>query len=297
MGDRLFPLASSGEHCVDLSLSQLNVPALLKRHGLRPDKSLGQNFLVDSKALYRVAESAGITQEDQVLEIGAGTGSLTRILSTMARRVVAIEIDPRLIPILREVLTDFHNTKIVEGDILSVNLSDLFEQPGYLVVANIPYYITSALIRHLLESAVRPRCLVLTVQREVAERICAEPGDMSLLSLSVQVYGRPRVLSQIPAGAFFPVPKVDSSIVRVDLFDTPRIREENLPAFFRLAKAGFSQKRKTIRNALAGGLAWNPKQAEDLLHAAQIDPLRRAETLDLGEWNRMVEEYLTLTKV
>jgi 16S rRNA (adenine1518-N6/adenine1519-N6)-dimethyltransferase len=159
------------------------------------------------------------------------------------------------------------------------------------VVANIPYYITSALIRHLLEARLKPERLVLTVQREVAERINAGPGDMSLLALSVQVYGQPRAMGRIPAGAFYPAPKVDSTVMRVDLYHTPRIALPLLNTFFRLAKAGFSQKRKTLRNALAGGLHLDPTEAADLLKSAGIDPQRRAETLFFEEWERLVEAY------
>jgi len=166
--------------------------------------------------------------------------------------------------------------------------------PRYRVVANIPYYITSALIRHLLEAPQPPELLVLTVQREVAERICAAPGELSLLALSVQVYGQPKIAARIPAGAFYPPPKVDSAVIRLDLYDQPRIPAPLLPTFFRLAKAGFSQKRKTLRNALAGGLGWKPVQAEALLHQAGIDPGRRAETLSLEEWGAMTESYSSL---
>jgi 16S rRNA (adenine1518-N6/adenine1519-N6)-dimethyltransferase len=163
--------------------------------------------------------------------------------------------------------------------------------PGYLVVANIPYYITSAVIRHLLEARTRPRRLVLTVQREVAQRITAVPGEMSLLALSVQLYGQPQVVAYIPASAFYPSPKVDSAVIRTDLFPAPRIPDASIPTFFRLAKSGFSQKRKTLRNSLSAGLACPPAEAEQLLHAAGIDPQRRAETLSLEEWGRVVAVY------
>ncbi|HZW04026.1 MAG TPA: rRNA adenine dimethyltransferase family protein, partial [Anaerolineaceae bacterium] len=169
--------------------------------------------------------------------------------------------------------------------------AQLVRQDGYLVVANIPYYITSALIRHLLEAPRKPARLVLTVQQEVAERIAAVPGEMSLLALSVQVYGRPAVVARIPAGAFFPAPKVDSAVLRVDLYPDPVIPRERLEAFFRLIKAGFSQKRKTLRNTLASGLHLAPVEAAARLQAAGIDPQRRAETLSLAEWKDLVEQF------
>jgi 16S rRNA (adenine1518-N6/adenine1519-N6)-dimethyltransferase len=191
----------------------------------------------------------------------------------------------------------------VQGDILALDPAGLIlgevrkngdlQSTGYLVVANIPYYITSALIRHLLEAEVKPERMILTVQSEVAERITAAPGDMSLLALSVQVYGRPEVYAHIPAGAFYPTPKVDSAIVRVELFPSPVIPPDWLEAFFRLAKAGFSQKRKTLRNAVAGGMRWSKQEARELLKSAGIDPMRRAETLSLEEWRNLVKSYLS----
>jgi 16S rRNA (adenine1518-N6/adenine1519-N6)-dimethyltransferase len=184
--------------------------------------------------------------------------------------------------------------KLVEGDILSLDPATLVQDPGYLVVANIPYYITSALIRHLLEATPKPRRLVLTVQREVAERICAIPGDMSLLALSVQVYGKPEMAAGIPAGAFYPVPQVDSAVIRVELYPQPLLPADRLKVFFRLTRAGFSQKRKTLRNALAGGLAWPPIRVEAMLSAAGIDPKRRAETLSIEEWGKLVGQYNAL---
>jgi 16S rRNA (adenine1518-N6/adenine1519-N6)-dimethyltransferase len=268
-----------------------DIPGLLRRYGLRPDKGLGQNFLVDDSALRRVVSAAGIEGGEAILEVGPGLGGLTCYLAAVARKVVAVELDARLLPPLQEVLAPYPNVRLVEGDILAVNPAELMDEPGFLVVANIPYYITSALIRHLLEASAKPRRLVLTVQREVAERICATAGEMSLLALSVQVYGEPHIATHIPAGAFFPAPKVDSAVICVNIHPVPLIPDPLLPAFFRLAKAGFSQKRKTLRNALSGGLAIQPSQAEELLHAAGIDPKRRAETLNLDEWGKLVEGW------
>ena len=274
-----------------MSLPPLDIPALLRRYNLRPDKSLGQNFLVDMTALQRVVEIAGIETGDAVLEIGPGLGNLTRLLAVQARQVMAVEVDPNLIPPLREVLTPFANVQVVQSDILALDPAQLMKEPGYLVVANIPYNITSALIRHLLEARIKPARIIMTVQREVAERICASPGKLSLLALSVQVYGKPIMAARILAEAFYPVPKVDSAVVRIDLSPQPLIPNPLLPLFFRLAKAGFSQKRKTLRNSLAGGLRLTPAQAANMLLAASIDPQRRAETLSLEEWSRLTEYY------
>lgn len=262
----------------------VDIPNLLKRYNIRPDKRLGQNFLLDPVALQRVIQASNLKQDDSVLEVGAGVGNLTRLLATRCRRVVAVELDPRLIVPLEQVVGIYENVQVVQGDIMELEPSHLMEQAGYVVVANIPYYITSALIRHLLESEPQPRQMTMTVQREVAKRICAEPGEMSMLALSVQVYGKPSIEARIPAGAFYPVPKVESSIVTIHLYGTPLIPPPWLSTFFKLAKAGFSQKRKTLRNSLAGGLHFSRDETEHLLQDAGIDPMRRAETLSIQEW-------------
>jgi 16S rRNA (adenine1518-N6/adenine1519-N6)-dimethyltransferase len=264
---------------------------MLRAYGLHPKKGLGQNFLVDPVALDRVVETADIHPEDHVLEIGAGLGSLTRKLAQAANSVVAVEIDRQLLPILADNLRAFPNVAIQPGDMLELDPAVLMGLSGYVVVANIPYYITSALIRHLLASTAKPSRLTLTVQKEVAQRISAEPGELSLLALSIQVYGRAWIAARIPAGAFFPAPKVDSAVVRIDLYPAPLIPTEQLDAYFRLIKAGFSQKRKMLRNTLSAGLRLTPEQARAMLHAAGIDPQRRAETLSIPEWSQLVNVY------
>lgn len=265
----------------------LNAEALLKRHGLRAHKGLGQNFLQDSQALEKIVSAAQIQRTDMVLEIGPGLGSLTRYLAVSAREVIAVELDENLLPPLRAVLAPYQNIRLIHGDILKLFPNDLITEKDYIVVANIPYYITSAVIRHLLENEPKPRRIVLTIQKEVAQRICARPGDMSLLALSVQVYGKPRIAEHIPAGAFFPAPKVDSAVLCVDIYSSPLIKEELLEPFFKLIKAGFSQKRKTLRNSLSSGLHISPTDAAGLLTRANIDPQRRAETLSIEEWERL----------
>ena len=272
----------------------MDVPGLLQKYGLHPDRRLGQNYLVEDTWLRKIVTAAEINPQDTVLEIGAGIGNLTRYLAQAARQVVAVEIDARIFPALRDVVAGFGNVHLVQGDILALDPVGLFpqslpEREHYLVVANIPYYITSGVIRHLLESDPQPNRMLLTIQREVADRICAEAGGLSLLALSVQVYGKPAILGHIPAGAFYPVPKVNSAILLVKLYSQPRIPQENLEAFFKLAKAGFSQKRKTLRNALAGGLHRPAVEMEAVLRAVRIDPQRRAETLSIEEWGRLVE--------
>jgi 16S rRNA (adenine1518-N6/adenine1519-N6)-dimethyltransferase len=270
-------------------LATLKVAALLRKYDLHPDKRLGQNFLQDSKALEKIVAAAEIKLMDSVLEIGPGLGGLTRYLALAARQVIAVELDRRLLPALQEVLAPYPNVRLVQGDMLKIAPSELIKVPDYLVVANIPYYITSALLRHLLESQPRPRRIVLTLQKEVAERVCAGPGKMSLLALSVQVYGRPEIAAHIPARAFYPIPKVDSAVLRIEVYPEPCLPYEQLDNFFQLVKAGFSQKRKTLRNALSAGLRLSTSEAGEMLHSAGIDPDRRAQTLSLEEWGKLAE--------
>ncbi len=274
-----------------VKLPPIKAAKLLQQHGLRPDRRLGQNFLVDARALERIVHAADISAQDRVLEIGPGMGALTRLLALRAARVVAVELDTRLLPILQQVVGDFENVHIVQGDILAQDPAALMGRTSYLVVANIPYYITSAVLRHLLGSTPRPERMVLTVQREVAERICAGAGKMSLLALSVQVYGDPRMAARIPAGAFYPPPRVDSAVVRVDLLPQPRIPPPLLDDFFRLAKAAFSQKRKTVLNALSGGMRWRKEDTRARLLRADIAPQARAQELDWEAWQRLVRTF------
>jgi 16S rRNA (adenine1518-N6/adenine1519-N6)-dimethyltransferase len=272
-------------------LPPLDVRSLLRQFGLHPSKGLGQNFLVEDAALRKIAALADLGPEEAVLEIGPGLGNLTRYLALSARSVVAVELDGSLFPVLRAVLAPYPNVRMIQGDILALSPSELMQGSGYVVVANLPYYITSAAIRHLLSGEARPQRAVLTLQREVAERLCAAPGDMSLLALSVQVYGKPEIVAGIPAHAFYPAPKVDSAVVRLEVYPQPVIPADRLEQFFRLAKAGFSQKRKTLRNALSGGLGVPAAQTEARLQSAGIDPRRRAETLSVEEWGDLVEKF------
>lgn len=274
-----------------MNLEPLNIPQLLRVNGLVAQKGLGQNFLSDPGILTKVVEAADVHSWDTVLEIGPGLGSLTRYLAARCKQVTAVEIDKNLIPILQQVLVGVDNVRIVHADILSLDPRALMRGEPYSVVANIPYYITSAILRHLLDSDHKPDKLILTVQKEVADRICASPGDMSLLALSVQVFGTPQTVLRIPAGAFYPAPNVDSVTVRIDALPQPLITREKLDTFFQLARAGFSQKRKTLRNSLTGGLAWETRQVEDMLAAAVIDPMRRAETLTMSEWSRLTDAF------
>jgi 16S rRNA (adenine1518-N6/adenine1519-N6)-dimethyltransferase len=261
---------------------------LLQRHSLHPKKSLGQNFLVNEGALRRIVGAADLTAADMVLEIGPGLGALTRLLAEAAGRVVAVELDDRLIPLLESELAGVGNVELIQGDILELDPAVLVDVP-YKVVANLPYYITAPILRHFLEARVRPEIMVLTVQREVAERLTAKPGRMSLLAVSVQYYGRVTQVARIKAGSFFPRPEVDSAVVRIDLFQDSMAAVPAEDRFFRVVKAGFSQKRKQLRNSLRAGLGIPAERAVAALEAAGIDPRRRAETLSLEEWAVLAE--------
>jgi len=273
----------------------MRVKSLLRQWNLRPDKALGQNFLVDPTILQRITEAALLTADDVVLEIGAGTGALTRLLASEAKHVVAVELDRRLMPLLERELSDLDNVTAIQGDVLSLDPCRLIDellpkarlsQASYKVVGNLPYYITSAILRHLLERDRRPELMVITVQYEVAERIVAKPGDMSVLAASVQFYGEPELLFKINSGSFYPSPAVDSGVVRVDVHASPRLPDDQIDTFFRVVRAGFSQRRKQLHNALSTGLAdqLSKHEAIERLHQAGVDHRRRAETLSIDEW-------------
>ncbi len=272
-------------------LAHLNVARVLKDHGLWASKGLGQNFLDDPAILEQIAAAAEIEKADVVLEVGPGLGTLTQQLAVRAGQVVAVEVDRRLVSVLRKSLKPYPNVRLIQGDILTLSPPDLELPEGYVVAANIPYNITSALIQHLLTSEPKPKRVVLTVQQEVAARICSRPPNMSLLSLSVQVFGAPAIVTRIPASAFFPVPKVDSAVVRIDVYPSPLIAPSRLLLFFDLARAGFSQKRKMLRNSLSAGSRIPPADVAARLERAGIEPQRRAQTLSLTEWDKLIQVW------
>jgi 16S rRNA (adenine1518-N6/adenine1519-N6)-dimethyltransferase len=275
-----------------------NPKRLLDNFGISPKKSLGQNFLHDPNVLEKITRAAELTAEDTVLEVGPGTGALTDWLADIARRVIAVELDDRLIPLLEHRLADHKNVTLVHADILDVNL-DLHIKPDedYCVVANLPYYITSAILRYLLERTHRPNRLIVMVQTEVAQRMVAQPGDMSLLSISVQYYGRANIVTKLSPAVFWPRPDVNSALVRIDTYgDNPPVTVSDEMAFFRVVKAGFSQKRKQLRNAVGAGLGIGKQEASRLIEAAGIDPARRAETLTLEEWGQITEQVVANEK-
>ena len=260
----------------------------LRHLGLRARKGLGQHFLIDEKVLGLIISAAQLTHTDIVLEIGPGLGVLTKELARHAGRVVAIELDNKLADILRETLAYLHNVTIINEDVLKIDPKILFEglkaKPPYKVVANLPYYITSPVLRHFLETSVKPEVMVVMVQKEVAEQIVAKPGRMSLLSISVQLYGEPTIIGYVPSQSFYPSPEVDSAILRIALYPQPAVEIADKESFFALVRAGFSASRKQMANSLAQGLRWPKSEVLSLLEKANIAPQRRAETLTLEEW-------------
>ena len=260
---------------------------VLYTHGMRPNKSFGQNFLIDRAVLAKIVEAAEIGRADEVLEVGAGTGVLTRELAQCARRVVAVELERDMLALLEKTTQQFANIELLARNLLFVDPAEVFGDAPYKLVANLPYYITAPTFRHFLESANPPRLLVVMVQEEVAERIVASPGDLSLLAVSIQFYGRPRIMARVPARAFYPAPKVDSAILRVDLHAGAPLTPGERDSFFRLVQAGFSERRKQLHNSLTHGLHHKNEDIRAWLTAAHIDTSRRAETLSIEEWLRV----------
>lgn len=254
---------------------------------IEPKKSLGQNFMVEPLALEAMADAAEVGPGDAVLEVGAGLGALTEVLAERARRVVALEVDGRMIPYVRDVFAEHEHVAIVDQDVLTVDIRELLGADAalYKVVANVPYYITTAIIRHLLENPHPPQVMVITIQREVAARIMAKPGDMSILAVSVQFFGVPSVVRNVGPSSFYPQPKVGSSIVKIKPHaGGPPLPLNEIPAFFRVVRAGFSQPRKQIKNPLAAGLHVERDTAVSWLEEAGIDPRRRPEKLSVAQW-------------
>ncbi len=269
---------------------------ILNYHQILPKKSLGQNFLFDDGILRRIVSAGEVTAVDEVLEIGPGIGALTAVLAQEAASVTAVELDGRLIPILQNELSPYNNVNVVHGDILTENPADFFKRP-YKVVANVPYYITGAILRHLLSSTPKPSRIVLTMQKEVAERITAVPPQMSILAVSVQFYGQATIVDTIKAGAFWPRPKVDSAVIVIDL--TPSHRPSGRlygrstfaideKKFFRLVKVGFAQKRKQLQKNLRA-LGFPREQVIAKMEQVHIAPNRRAQSLSISEWVQLYE--------
>ncbi|MBI4497669.1 MAG: ribosomal RNA small subunit methyltransferase A [Chloroflexi bacterium] len=272
----------------------------LRALGRAAKKSLGQHFLRDRAAVAKIVAAADLGPEDTVVEVGPGLGVLTEALVQGAGRVIAVELDAELAAALRRKLGDRPNLEVVVGDILALQPAALLQRPGeagvppYKVVANLPYYITSAVLRHFLEARPRPRLMVVMVQREVARSMVAGPGEMGILAVSVQLYGRPRIVATVPPGSFYPPPKVESAVVRIDVAPEPVVAIPDEETFFQVVRAGFSARRKQLHNTLAHGLGLPDSHARSLLAAVGIDPARRPQTLTLEEWAALARGYAAL---
>jgi len=252
---------------------------------IKPSKHLGQNFLIDRNIVKKVIKAANLKSTDIILEIGPGLGALTKELVKKVKQVIACEKDPKMCEILKKTLKDFKNIEIINQDILKYNFQFL---KNYKVVANLPYYITSPVIRKFLESENPPKEMVLMVQKEVAQRICSAPPKMSILAISVQFYAKPKIISYVSKESFWPQPKVDSAIIKI----VPRqfrilVLRQFREQFFRIVRAGFSHPRKQLANNLSKELKLNKKEINDLLLKNNIQPSQRAETLTIKDWLKL----------
>jgi len=277
---------------------------LLRHFDLRARKSLGQHFLIDEEVLKLITSAAELAYTDVIMEIGPGLGVLTKELARQGGWVVTIELDSKLAVILEQSLAPFNNVTIISEDILQVDPATLLQEQrakfppiigspfSYKVVANLPYYITSPVLRHFLEASLKPQIIVVMVQKEVAEAIVAKPGQMSMLSISVQFYGEPAIINYVPAQCFYPVPEVDSAILKIKLYSQPPVEVTDRESFFELVRAGFSAPRKQIGNSLAQGLGLSKAETLSLLGKANIVSQRRAETLTLGEWAKLWQVFI-----
>jgi 16S rRNA (adenine1518-N6/adenine1519-N6)-dimethyltransferase len=263
---------------------------LLRRHNIELRHRLGQNFLIDPAMRDAIAEAAEITPTDDVLEVGAGAGTLTIALAPMSRRLVAVELDRRLIPVLRDVLAAQSNVEVVQSDILRFDVAAAFPTGGEIVAGNIPYNLTGALVRKLLDQPPRPRRLSLVVQKEVAQRWTATT-TASLATVAVQVFAEARMAFTIPADSFEPIPRVDSALVILDVRQRPAVDVDDMNRFFRFVEAVFQFRRKQLGGALGRLIGSTSDDAASMLAGAGIDAARRPQTLSLPEWEAVYRAF------
>jgi len=276
----------------------LEIRSLLRGSGLKAKKRLGQHFLIDNTVLSTVVSSAEITSDDNILEIGPGLGVLTVELAKYAASVIAVELDAQMASQLECRLSSLSNVRIINADILEVTLSQVLEgKSSYKVVANLPYYITSPILRYFIGAAIKPILLVVMMQKEVAESIVAISGKMTAMAVGVHVFAEPRIVTYVSSHCFYPQPKVDSAIVRIDMLPTPRIKLDNLDDFLEIVRCGFSAPRKQIHNSLAQGLRMEPVDVTSLLEKAAINPQDRPGKLSIDEWERLYKAIVISRKV
>ena len=266
------------------------------RLGLKARKGLGQHFLIDGTVLDTIITAARLTPIDTVVEIGPGLGILTGELVKHSGRVVAVELDRRLAELLPQTLAT-PNLTVINEDILNIQPVDLVNTLTYKVVANLPYYIASPVLRHFLESPRKPTNMVVMVQKEVAEQLAARPGRMSLLSVGIQYYGKPTIMEYVPASCFYPAPEVDSAIVMIEVYPAPVVPVSDETAFFNVVRAGFSAARKQLANSLVLGTGLPKEDISALLEIAGIPARRRAESLGLDEWAALWQAFHEAGKV
>ncbi len=259
-----------------------NLKIAMQMAGLKASKGLGQHFLVDRDSLEQVMAAGELDPGDTVVEIGPGLGVMTIPLTRSVKQVIAVEMDPVLADLLERDRPG--NLEVRQGDIMRVALPQL--PPGYKVVANIPYYLTSRIFRMFLDSNHQPALMAVLIQREVAQRITAQPGAMSVLAFSVQYYGEPAIKAEVPRHKFWPPPKVDSAVVQVRVFKEPAFPADRA-RLFRLVKAGFGEKRKMLKNSLAGGLNTSVQLSAALVDRAGLPPTARAQELSMKQWQQL----------
>ncbi len=264
---------------------------LLRLYRIYTRRSLGQNFLIDQTVLDRIVSAAKLNSDDLVVEIGAGTGELTEQLAERARRVLAIEIDPKLVQLLGDRFTDRDNVEIIQQDATTMDMADLTGSETYRVIGNLPYSVASPILRTLLESSHPPTQILAMLQREVALRLVAPPGRYSLLGISMLIYAEPELCFEVPATAFFPSPEVSSAVVRLNVRASPLVPDHR-DEFFRIVSAGFAHPRKQIHNSIPRVL-WSAQNViDDVLLEAKIDPQLRAQNLTIDDWIRLRNRFL-----
>ncbi len=262
---------------------------VLRKNNIRPTRSMGQNFLTDPTVVQEIADVAGIDENDLVLEVGPGMGILTRELLSRGATVTGIELDSELAEFLRTDLAGTPNFSLVERDARHVEIEEITSGRPYQLVANLPYSVATVIIRHFMESSTPPTRMTVMVQKEVAERMTAQPGDMSLLGLATDLYAAAEIAFVVPPDVFLPPPKVDSAVVVMDVRDELRGTQEQRDRMFELATMAFQRKRKTISNGLSMGLGRSKAELDDILGTVGIDAKRRPQTLSVDEWLAIAE--------
>jgi len=268
----------------------ITLKQLLKAYGAWPNKDMGQHFLTNKAVLEKIIEASEVDPTENVLEIGPGVGVLTKAMTKKAKKVYAVEVDPKMIEILTNTCIGCRNLQLIRQDIKHFDPQPLGQ---YKLVANLPYNITSFILRKFLEERNKPKSMTLLVQREVAERAAAKPGRMSLLSVAVQFYGAPEVVDLVSPTSFYPAPRVYSAILKIKVFKEPLFEEVDPKIFFRIVKAGFGEKRKMISNSLSGGLGLEKEEIDKILRKAEIDPMHRAERLSMDDWHRLYKAFMS----